>query len=49
MAILGALIKRGLTLGEKLERQNVSPTQLQTRTLRRLLRLASYTAFGKYY
>ncbi len=49
MAILGALIKRGLTLGERLERQNVSPIQLQTRTLRRLLRAASYTAFGKHY
>jgi hypothetical protein len=49
MAILGALIKRGLTLGERLERQNVSPIQLQTRTLRRLLRAASHTAFGKHY
>lgn len=49
MPILGALIKRGLTLGEKLERQNVNPIHLQTRTLRRLLRMASHTAFGQYY
>lgn len=49
MPILSALIKRGLTLGEKLERQNVSPIHLQTRTLRRLLRFASYTSFGKHY
>lgn len=49
MPILGALIKRGLTLGEKLERQNVSPIQFQTRTLRRLIRQASHTTFGQYY
>lgn len=49
MPILGALIKRGLTLGERLERQNVSPIQLQTKTLRRLIRFASHTAFGQYY
>lgn len=49
MPILGALIKRGLTLGERLERQNVSPIHLQTRTLRRLIRFANQTAFGQYY
>jgi hypothetical protein len=49
MPILGALIKRGLTLGERLERHNMSPIQLQTRTLRRLIRLAGNTAFGKHY
>lgn len=32
-----------------MERQNGSPIQLQTRTLRRLLRQASHTAFGQYY
>lgn len=49
MPLLGALIKRGLTLGERLERQNVSPIQLQTKTLRRLMRFASHTTFGQYY
>ena len=32
-----------------MERQSGSPIQLQTRTLRRLMRQASYTAFGQYY
>lgn len=49
MPILGALIKRGLTLGERLERRNVAPVKLQTRTLRRLVRFAKHTTFGKYY
>ncbi|MBK7872470.1 MAG: GH3 auxin-responsive promoter family protein [Saprospiraceae bacterium] len=49
MPILSSIIKRGLTLGEKFERQNVAPIQLQTRTLRRLLRMAGQTTFGQYY
>lgn len=49
MPILGNIIKRGLTLGERFERQNIAPIQLQTRTLRRLMRVASQTTFGKYY
>lgn len=49
MPILSALIERGLKLGGRLERRSVEPVQLQTRTLRRLLRKAGHTAFGQYY
>lgn len=49
MPILGNIIKRGLSLGDQFERRNVDPLLLQTRTLRRLLRAASQTTFGKYY
>ncbi len=49
MPIFGNLIKRGLSLGEKLESLQVDPMQLQRRTLRRLLKRAQSTAFGQYY
>jgi len=51
MPIFGALIKRGISLGEKLQHleQAISPIQHQRRTLRRLLRKAQHTAFGQYY
>jgi hypothetical protein len=51
MPIFGTLIKRTLSFGEKLQHieEVVSPIQHQRRTLRRLLRKASQTAFGQYY
>ncbi len=51
MAIVGALIKRGVALGERLEAQRelISPIQHQRRTLKRLLKKAAPTAFGQYY
>jgi hypothetical protein len=51
MAIVGALIKRGVALGERLDAQRelISPIQHQRRTLKRLLKKAAPTAFGQYY
>jgi len=49
MPILGKIIKRGLTVGERLERQNIPPIKWQEKTLRRLVRFARHTAFGQYY
>lgn len=51
MAIVGALIKRGVALGERLDgqRELIPPIKHQRRTLKRLLRKASSTAFGQYY
>lgn len=49
MPILSNLIKRGLTLGERFERNDVPPIKWQTKTLRRLIRFAKNTTFGKYY
>ena len=49
MPFFGNLLRRGLTVGEKLEHLPVDPMQLQRRTLRRLLKRAQQTAFGQYY
>lgn len=51
MPIFGNLIKRTLSLGDKLQdlQEIVSPIQHQRRTLRRLLKKANQTAFGQYY
>jgi len=50
MPFFGNLIKRSLTVGEKLQnRRRADPLQLQRRTLRRLLKRAQQTAFGQYY
>lgn len=52
MAIIGALIKRGASLGQILSKrrgQSIKPVQHQIRTLRWLLRKAQHTAFGQYY
>jgi hypothetical protein len=51
MAIVGNIIKRGVTLGEKLDSrfEAQDPIRPQQRTLRRLLRKAQHTTFGKYY
>lgn len=51
MPIVGNIIKRGISLGDRLQdRFEAQPAQLQQqRTLRRLLRKAQNTAFGQYY
>ncbi|HKK76347.1 MAG TPA: GH3 auxin-responsive promoter family protein [Saprospiraceae bacterium] len=51
MPIVGNIIKRGISLGERLEDrfQAQPPIHYQQRTLRRLLRKAQQTAFGQYY
>ena len=49
MRLFGALIKRALTLGDKVKRIGMTPADYQRKTLRRLLRKAEHTAFGKYY
>jgi len=51
MPILGKLIKRSVQLGETIDNtfDQVPAIQHQRRTLRRLLRRAQHTAFGKYY
>lgn len=51
MPVVGNLIKRGVTLGEKLDGrfEAQKPIRPQKRTLRRLLRKAQHTAFGNYY
>lgn len=51
MPIVGALIKRGISLGEKLDSREelIRPIQHQRRTLKRLLKKAQGTTFGTYY
>jgi hypothetical protein len=49
MAIFGALIKRALILGEKLNREEIPLIEQQYKVLRRLLKTARKTAFGQYY
>ncbi|MCB9082640.1 MAG: GH3 auxin-responsive promoter family protein, partial [Lewinellaceae bacterium] len=51
MSIIGALIKRGVTLAEVLDRreERIDPQQQQRMLLRRLLRKAQHTTFGQYY
>ena len=49
MPFIGNLIKRGLSLGAKLERKSPNPVQYQKKTLKRLLKKAAPTAFGQYH
>jgi len=51
MPIVGNLIKRGLTLGAKIEQRQGSPQpiQYQRKTLKRLIKKSVPTAFGQYY
>ncbi|HMQ46767.1 MAG TPA: GH3 auxin-responsive promoter family protein [Saprospiraceae bacterium] len=49
MPLLGNLIKKSLSVGNILDQRPVAPGQSQHRTLRRLIRKASHTAFGQYY
>jgi GH3 auxin-responsive promoter len=45
----GAIIKRALKVGSRVQSLRTDTEQLQERTLRRLLRKASNTAFGRHY
>src|SRR6185503_981840 len=47
--LLGAAIKQGLKLSLKVPRRVSSPVQLQRRELKKLLKKASQTSFGKHY
>lgn len=49
MAILGTLLKKGISLRESLEQQYTSPLDLQKQELRSLLIHAQNTKFGKHY
>jgi len=49
MAILGALIKKGIELKKSIDKPKGSPAQLQLRTLSKLLEKAQYTQVGKAY
>ncbi len=49
MAILGTLLKRGVTLRESLEQMYSSPEELQKLELRNLLIQGQHTLFGKAY
>jgi GH3 auxin-responsive promoter len=49
MQFFGKLIKRALTLGDKVKRPHITPYDYQHKTLYCLLRKAEYTAFGQYY
>ncbi len=49
MPVLGVLIKQGLKLSQRVKRREQTPIQQQRRVLRKLLRTAEFTAFGKEY
>ena len=49
MAILGTLLKKGITLRESLEQQFSSPSELQKQELRKLLIHSKQTQFGEHY
>ena len=49
MALFGSLVKRGLSLHQKLQLDFKSPQEQQVAQLRHLLEKAQDTAFGKYY
>lgn len=49
MAILGTLLKKGITLRESLEQQYTSPIELQKNELRKLLIHCKETQFGQSY
>ena len=51
MPVFGNIIKRGLTLGARINKtgQQIPPIQHQRRTLKRLLKKAHPSAFGQYY
>jgi hypothetical protein len=48
-SVFGGLIKRAFTLADKVQGLGQTPEALQRRTLKRLLRKAQHTAFGKHY
>lgn len=49
MPLLGALIKQGLKLSQRVKRREQTPLQHQRRVLKKLLRASEFTAFGNNY
>ncbi len=49
MPLVGSIIKRAFQLGVKLQRNRLNPREYQVKTLRRLLKKSSKTAFGQYF
>jgi len=49
MALIGSIIKKGLSLASEIELSPISPYNQQEEELRQLLEKAKDTAFGKYY
>lgn len=49
MTLIGALIKQGLILGSRVRLRELDPAREQRKELRKLLRAARSTAFGKHY
>lgn len=49
MALLGTTIKRGMEFRNKFRRDNLSFSQYQAKTLKRLIKKAAHTDFGKHY
>ena len=49
MPLIGALIKQGLKLGTRVKLRDYTPIQHQRKELRKLLRKAEDTSFGKHY
>ncbi|REK00360.1 MAG: GH3 auxin-responsive promoter [Bacteroidetes bacterium] len=49
MALIGALIKQGLKLSTSVKLPEATPAEMQRKELKKLLKKASQTAFGKHY
>ena len=49
MPVLGVLIKQGLKFSQRVKRREQTPIQHQRRVLKKLLRTAEFTSFGKEY
>ncbi|MCX6290247.1 MAG: GH3 auxin-responsive promoter family protein [Bacteroidetes bacterium] len=49
MPVLGALIKQGIKLSQRVKRREQTPIQQQRRVLKKLLRSAEFTSFGSFY
>ncbi|MDZ7877590.1 MAG: GH3 auxin-responsive promoter family protein [Saprospiraceae bacterium] len=49
MPIVGEIVKRAFSLAHKAQGGGLSPFELQSKTLHKLLKKAEYTAFGKKY
>src|SRR6267154_4328744 len=47
--LLGAIIKQGLKISQRVPRRVSSPAQLQRRELKKLLKKAKVTSFGTHY
>jgi hypothetical protein len=49
MRLIGGIIKRGLSLANRVQGFGQSPIDLQRKTLKRLVKKAAYTSFGQHY